>query len=102
MLDELSNALSSLVGVLKVEDLEDPEIASLVFQLVSVLDPEPPTLPQASIDELSLIDNKVQRFKEAAKSLKEVNTQSLKQLAESMKASGLLKTQEKDANTQSG
>jgi glutamate synthase domain-containing protein 2 len=90
---QLDELLAQLVGKLRPNDAIDPVIAGLLSQLIAILDPEASPLPQQMVDELSHIDERVDRFKQAAMKLGSLDPNKLKELADSMKMSGLLKSE---------
>lgn len=89
--DELTELLSQLAGNLREEDMEDPELVTLLSQLVIILENEENPLPGDLIEQLAQIKDPKERFIEAAQALGVGDVNSLHQLAEQMKASGLLK-----------
>ena len=90
---ELQESLILLASCLKVEDAEDPEIFTKLSQLVSMLDPQASPLPEELIEQLSGLPKAEDRFTQAALALKATTPDQLSQLADSMRASGLLKSE---------
>lgn len=89
-MDELQELLTQLVGKLKDDDLNDPNIQVLMEQLQAILHPKPQKLPKELIESLDQIPDKRERFKQAAMKLGFQSADELKELADSMKMSGLL------------
>lgn len=89
-MDELQELLTQLVGKLKEDDLEDPNIQVLMEQLQAILYPKSDKMPQELVESLSRIPDKRERFKQAAIQLGLQTAEELKELADSMKMSGLL------------
>jgi len=93
---ELVDLLIQLASSLKDEDLQDPETFALTSQLVSMLDDKPETLPQELVDQLGQIQDKADRFRQAAMYIGAGNPEAMKKLQESMKAAGLMKSDGSD------
>lgn len=92
--EELFDLLARLVGTINEKDLiDDPELTAMVSQLVQVLSPKAPSLPSDLIEKLTAIENRIERFKTAADLIEASDPVRLKQLAESMKQTGLLKNE---------
>jgi GNAT superfamily N-acetyltransferase len=90
---ELYDSIVSLAASLKEEDLEDPAVFGLCFQLLQLLDPQPPPLPQELIEQLAQVPGKADRFRAAVDALSVQNPQDFDTLVGSMKAAGLLKSE---------
>ena len=90
-MDEFLNFLNKFIGLISEKDLDDPAILSQLSQLVSILQTKPYPLPKELIEELSRIQNKIERFRTVAIRLKIKDDESLKHLAESMREVGLFK-----------
>ena len=89
---ELFDLLARFVGILDADLLADePELSAILGQLLQILEPKPAMLPMHIIEKLSIIDNKIERFRAAAKELQAYDPGKLKQLADSLRESGLLK-----------
>lgn len=70
--------------------MNDPTVQVLMEQLQAILHPEPTSLPKEMVEALSQIPDKRDRFREAAMKLGLQTAEELKELADSMKAEGLL------------
>lgn len=90
----LVDQLIQLASCLKEEDLQDPETFALAVQLVQLLDPKPEPLPQDLIDKLSSINDRQERFKQAALMTGARDDEAFRKLKDSMRHSGLLKSDE--------
>ena len=88
--EELTEMLSQLAGSLRDDQLEDPQLITMLTQLVMVLEPEADRLPQEIIEQLKTVADKKQMFVTAAEMMGAFDQNSLKQLADQLKASGLL------------
>jgi hypothetical protein len=94
---ELLDLLARVVGSVSAEDLvDDPELTAMLSQLIQILNPKTSPLPLHILEKLTLIDNRMERFKAAAEMLEATDPEKLRQLAESMKESGLLKSEKED------
>jgi hypothetical protein len=92
--DELFDSLARLAGALNPEDLvDDPELAGLVAQLLQILTPKSIPLPLHLMEQLSAIDNRMERFKAAAEAVGAYDPVKLKQLSDSLRDAGLLKNE---------
>lgn len=92
LLDELVDLLNRVIGVLIENDLQDPEMASLLSQTCAILEPIADPMPKAMVEHFRAIDNPVERFKQAALKLGSFQPEELKVLVDSMKTAGLLKS----------
>jgi hypothetical protein len=91
---ELKELLIGLASSLTVEDAEDPEVFTLLAQLVSFLDPAPTPLPQELVEQLSQVPNPEERFTQAALAVNANTPEQFKDVADSMRVSGLLKSED--------
>lgn len=102
--DPTQDLLARIAGSITEKDLEDPEIAALLEQAVSLFQsdkqspegqPTPENQEQDSgldpkvVDQLSQIKDKAERFKEAVKAFG-AKPDTFQQLAQAMQAAGLL------------
>jgi len=87
---ELQDQLAILVGKIRDEDIDDPEVQVLMEQLQATLHPVPEKLSQEMIDQLSQILDKRERFKQAAIILGLQTPPELRDLAEALKMAGLM------------
>jgi hypothetical protein len=92
--EELLDLLARVVGVLDADLVaDDPELVGMISQVIQILQPKAHPLPLDITEQLVLIDNRIERFKRAAELLQAYDPEKLKQLSESMRASGLLKNE---------
>ncbi len=89
--EDLFTGLVRLASVLTEDDLDDPEIYGLVRDLVSALDPKPPELPPELIQQLGQLQDKAERFRQAALLIGATRPDLMDKLVQSMKEAGLLK-----------
>jgi|GEM_PF-6064464 len=90
-MDELQELLARLSGAVSEEDMADPTIAGLMSQLMAILEPQDDSLPAELIQQLSQITDKKQRFAAAVQALHAMDINQIHEVAEKMKAAGLLK-----------
>jgi len=88
----LVDQLIKLASCLTEEDLADPEAFTLALQLVQILDPKPEPLPQDLIDQLGAIQDREERFRQAALMTGAKDEEAFRRLKDSMRYSGLLKS----------
>ena len=91
---QLLDLTIELSSSLKEEDLHDPEIYSLVSQLMDILDDSGYKLPQELIDQLSQITDKKQMFMQAVQAIGAQDESQLETIAHSLKSAGLLKAED--------
>lgn len=92
-MDDLQELLARVFGKISEEDMEDPEIAALMSQLLAVLEPKAQELPPELVAQLSSIADKKQRFVAAVTALNAMDESSIKEVADKMVQSGLLKNE---------
>ncbi len=88
-----SDLVYRLVGLLTIEDLEDPAAAMALSAALDVLEGKPDELPADLVEQLLTLKDKAERFRAAASTLGNLTPATLAKLAESMKAAGLLRAQ---------
>jgi hypothetical protein len=93
---ELNEMLIQLASSLKEEDLQDAATFAMVSQLVDVLDPKPAQLPNEVVAQIRDIQSPEERFRSAAMAMGIDKPEMFQKLTESMKAQGLLKTEQLD------
>jgi hypothetical protein len=91
---ELIELVIELAASLKEEDLHDPETYSMVGQILDLLDDSGNTLPQELIDQLSSLKDPKEMFMQAIQLLGISDPNQLDGVARSLKASGLLKSED--------
>lgn len=88
---QLVDMVIKLASSITEEDLEDPQTFALASQLTQLLSGKAEPLPAAMVNQLGALQDKAQRFRQAAAMIGAFSPEKMKALAESMKAAGLLK-----------
>ena len=80
-----------LVGMLTIEDLEDPAAAQALATALDIIEGKPEQLPEDLVDQLAMFKDKAEAFRAAVRTIGKVSPETLKKLAASMQAAGLLR-----------